>query len=993
MSAAVVGVLLDLYDGTGTPISQGVAQLTPTAQLTDRTTGMLITESPVRVEFRGGLPIVDLMPNDAPGLVPAGSAWRVSFMDVPGNPAGQTVQIPAGPAAFIVAAGNPAVFTWTPPNAMLEASGVPNGTGIILAGILPAAFSSGTTYWVVASSGPTFRLARTPGGAPIATDGTGSGFFTVTQWRLSSLIAGREPADIAGREPADIAGRDRAETTAMAGRPAAMGRLGGRPAGITVLARQDGAGRQPASKAGAAGVQASAAAQAPAGARVSAATTATARPKDAGAYGSVVNVIEFGATGDGTTDDTAAVQAAIDYASETEAVTFFPAGMFRVSQLVLPTGAILQGTSSGTYPDNNEIPGVSVLARLANTNRDLLLIPETSSYQRIFDIAIDGNKNNNDSGYGICVADATSAAEAQVIIQRCYVHDNPSSNIYLGARRRANKILDSVCNYSEKGDGITVAGSDNTIEHNICGSNARAGICLGTTATQHWDSWSNGNACAVAHVDGNDLYHNQVGIVLANGASDCMIMNNGIDRSDYEGITVYSGASNTISGNAFHSNGIDSHNSYAHIDVASGVTAVVIDDNAFGPQDGDCVDTVASFCVTVSGNASSVVGNIGAVDPTSSAGGPMNIAANSAPWTVASSTGAVIKGSGNDILHLRNASGSLVAKVTNGGSFVHTGGGAQFVPNSGHVFGSTSPIGSSNLVSLVGSNPANTQLAIANAESQSAPIAAFYDSDGSTVLAQIDARGGYTVLGLAGATAGARFAGGTLSGAPASGTFSAGDFVVDQTGLIWVCTAGGSPGTWVSNGNGDNGDNGSTGSGGPTTMGNGNWTPADQGLIAWTQDPAQTAANSQLPAAGTLYLCRVHVPSDARVTNILTAVTSSSSTLTTGQCFAALYASYGSLIAATDDQSTVWATSGLKTMPLSGGPVDIVAGEYYIGIYANGTALPNFARGNNQIAGMVNAGLSSGFRFAAGATKLAGEPPSSAGDLSVSAFAWWLALS
>jgi hypothetical protein len=167
----------------------------------------------------------------------------------------------------------------------------------------------------------------------------------------------------------------------------------------------------------------------------------------------------------------------------------------------------------------------------------------------------------------------------------------------------------------------------------------------------------------------------------------------------------------------------------------------------------------------------------------------------------------------------------------------------------------------------------------------------------------------------------------------------------------------------------------------------------DQGLIAWSQDPAETAANSQLPAAGTLHLCRVHVTSGARVTNILAAVTSSTSTLTAEQCFAALYSSDGSLIAATDDQSRAWATSGLKTMPLSGGPIDVAASDYYIGIYANGSTLPNFARGNNQIADMVNAGMSSGFRFATGATRLASAPPSSAGDLSVSAFAWWLALS
>lgn len=52
-------------------------------------------------------------------------------------------------------------------------------------------------------------------------------------------------------------------------------------------------------------------------------------------------------------------------------------------------------------------------------------------------------------------------------------------------------------------------------------------------------------------------------------------------------------------------------------------------------------------------------------------------------------------------------------------------------------------------------------------------------------------------LGLTGATAATRYVGATASGAPASGTFAVGDFVIDRTGSAWVCTVAGSPGTWV----------------------------------------------------------------------------------------------------------------------------------------------------------------------------------------------------
>lgn len=51
--------------------------------------------------------------------------------------------------------------------------------------------------------------------------------------------------------------------------------------------------------------------------------------------------------------------------------------------------------------------------------------------------------------------------------------------------------------------------------------------------------------------------------------------------------------------------------------------------------------------------------------------------------------------------------------------------------------------------------------------------------------------------GLTGAVAASRYVGATASGAPVSGTFVVGDFVLDQTGKVWVCTVAGSPGTWI----------------------------------------------------------------------------------------------------------------------------------------------------------------------------------------------------
>lgn len=57
--------------------------------------------------------------------------------------------------------------------------------------------------------------------------------------------------------------------------------------------------------------------------------------------------------------------------------------------------------------------------------------------------------------------------------------------------------------------------------------------------------------------------------------------------------------------------------------------------------------------------------------------------------------------------------------------------------------------------------------------------------------------GPVSITGITGATAATRYVGATTSGHPTSGTFSTGDYVIDQSGAVWVCTAGGTSGTWA----------------------------------------------------------------------------------------------------------------------------------------------------------------------------------------------------
>lgn len=169
--------------------------------------------------------------------------------------------------------------------------------------------------------------------------------------------------------------------------------------------------------------------------------------------------------------------------------------------------------------------------------------------------------------------------------------------------------------------------------------------------------------------------------------------------------------------------------------------------------------------------------------------------------------------------------------------------------------------------------------------------------------------------------------------------------------------------------------------------------PADRGWLAWTQPPHVLTAGSALTPAGTLQLRRLRRVPAASATSIVTFLTAAGSGLTAGQCFAALYTAAGALIAQTADQSTAWATTGLKTMTLAGGPYTLTAGDYYVGLWYQGTTGPTIIRSGTVSAALTNAGLSSpNFDMASANTGVTTTAPATLGTQTASVFEWWVAL-
>jgi hypothetical protein len=169
--------------------------------------------------------------------------------------------------------------------------------------------------------------------------------------------------------------------------------------------------------------------------------------------------------------------------------------------------------------------------------------------------------------------------------------------------------------------------------------------------------------------------------------------------------------------------------------------------------------------------------------------------------------------------------------------------------------------------------------------------------------------------------------------------------------------------------------------------------PTDHGLISWNYDVSLgNAASAPLATAGTLYTQKLHVPVASSVTNILCYVATVGGTLTSGQCFAALYQG-GNLIGQTADQSVAWTSTGAKTMALVGGPFNVAAGDVQVVFWFNGTTGPALYRTAGN-ATFMNFGLSAAnSRWGTADTGKTTTAPGTLATIAQAGVAYWAGIS
>lgn len=319
---------------------------------------------------------------------------------------------------------------------------------------------------------------------------------------------------------------------------------------------------------------------------------------------------DYGAAGDGTTDDTTAVQNAINAGG----VTLFPPGTYLCGQLTLARGTHLKGANSGNYVydyvNNNgtfltpfTTSEVSTLKRKNATDAHFIVGPEAARRVLIEDLHIDGNAANQTVASNIIqisdtASPAAGASDTHWIVQRCYIHGwtqsaskGPSGSygIYLGQNRQACRFNDCLINYNN-GHGVEVKGSDAKFLNCILGDNSWDGIVISAYVTK---------------ITGCDFYNQgQGGIVVGTNVRRTMLIGNGLDRNAQYGIKVNSGASGvSISANQFSMNGTLTQNTYPHIDVQTTTGMVNIIGNTFSEHDAGTSYNEANYSIQLATSA------------------------------------------------------------------------------------------------------------------------------------------------------------------------------------------------------------------------------------------------------------------------------------------------------------------------------------------------------------------------------------------------------
>jgi len=288
-----------------------------------------------------------------------------------------------------------------------------------------------------------------------------------------------------------------------------------------------------------------------------------------------VSVLDFGAVGDGVTDDTAAIQAALNLGAFH--LIYFPAGTYVASSLTCGADIALVG-------DGRKNSTIKFKAGSAGA----LLTANNAVHFTMINLGLDGNQANCPLGTQCLRISGVQSGGTGFSINGCGFYNAKLIGLYqTGTYSKAN--ISNCVFEANQTDGLAVNATNALIEGNVCADNGRFGILaqgnyaqiLGNTCSSNGQLVTSGAGigvvnCSYPVVSGNTCLSNGTGAFFSHGiqfntAADGVMSGNFSQGNNGSGLDIFTSARTTCTGNQTLSNKLrgiecDTTSSYSTID-------------------------------------------------------------------------------------------------------------------------------------------------------------------------------------------------------------------------------------------------------------------------------------------------------------------------------------------------------------------------------------------------------------------------------------------
>jgi len=304
--------------------------------------------------------------------------------------------------------------------------------------------------------------------------------------------------------------------------------------------------------------------------------------------GQVISVEDFGAVGDGLTDDTAAIQAAINYAQTLKAWIYFPPKKFAYMVTGLTIGQtgtnytchFMGGGFDTSMAAQSGIIGQfeaqSMIKLIDNSNTSLITVNEDAAPPQFFNITLNGNSPfQTGTSYCLYLPDAAAAPYYRFAawMQNCLVTLGRSGGIFIGSNRGAGyyeNVWVQYCGTTTSDAAINVRCFDQQFKSVQIGPNPGIGMFLGfVTQIQISD-------CV--------MFMNAVGLQMVANCGHVQVVNSAFDSSATYGCIIAGGGADggrIFSGCHWRRNSTLANNTYSDLLVDSD-KLLILDAPVFG---------------------------------------------------------------------------------------------------------------------------------------------------------------------------------------------------------------------------------------------------------------------------------------------------------------------------------------------------------------------------------------------------------------------------